>query len=78
LAELFPHLFAVHDHVDQTMFLEKFSSLKSFRQILGRSLSNNARTGKANHALRFSNDDVAQEAKLAMTPAVVGLVRTEM
>ena len=45
------------------MFLEKFRSLKSFRQILVRSLSNDARTGKANHALRFSNDHVAQGSK---------------
>ncbi len=30
-ADLVAHFFAMNDHVDQTVFLEKFSGLESFR-----------------------------------------------
>src|SRR6266446_5317660 len=59
LADLFAHFFAVHDHVDQAVFLEKFCGLESFWQILMRGFFDHARTGKTNHALRLGNNHIA-------------------
>ena len=53
----------MQDHVDQAVFLEKFSSLKSFRQILMSSLLDHAWSGETDHAFWFGNDHVAQRSK---------------
>src|SRR5581483_3008361 len=59
-ADLFPQLFAMNDHIDQAVLFEKFSSLKTFGQILMRSFLDHAWTSEPDHASRFSYDDVAQ------------------
>src|SRR5882724_1015546 len=59
LTDLLSHFFAMHDHVDQTMFLEKFSGLKSFRQFLMSSFFDHTRPGETDHAFGFSNNHVA-------------------
>src|SRR5881409_3460698 len=49
-ADLFTQFFAVHDHVDQAVFLKKFSCLKSFRQLLMRGFLDHTRPGETDHA----------------------------
>src|ERR1043166_2820691 len=68
-ADFFAQFFAVHDHVDQTVLLEKFSSLKSFRQLLMCRFLDHARSGETNHAPRLSNDNVAQRSKTSHHPS---------
>src|SRR2546430_14977065 len=63
-ANLLAHFFAVHDHVDQTVFLKKLGGLKSFRQILMRSFFDYAGPGEADHALRFSDNDRSEERRV--------------
>jgi len=58
-ADLFAHFFAVNDQVDQTVLLKKLGGLKSFRQILVRSFFDYAGSGEPDHALRFSDNDIA-------------------
>src|SRR5207245_3660842 len=59
LADRLAHFLAMHDHVDQAMFLEKFRGLESLRQILVCCFLDHARAGETDHAFRFSNNDVA-------------------
>jgi len=59
LTDLFPHSFAVNDHIDQSMLLEKLGSLESLGQILVGGFLDHARTGKSDHAARLGNDDIA-------------------
>ena len=51
--------FAVDDQIDQSVLLEKFGGLKTFRQILMGRFLDDAWPGKTNHRLRFGDNDVA-------------------
>src|SRR5437867_10028392 len=61
--DLFTQFFAVHDHVDQAVFLKKFSGLKSFRQLLMRGFLDHTRPGETDHASWLCNDNIAQGRK---------------
>ena len=50
---------AMHDEIDQAVFLEKLRGLESLGQILVGRFLDHARAGKADHRLRFRDDDVA-------------------
>src|SRR5436190_10721248 len=73
-----PQFFPGHNHIDQAVFLEKLGGLKSFWQILVRCFFNHTRPGETDHAFGSAMITSPNEAKLAITPAVVGFVRTEM
>src|SRR6266496_4201574 len=60
LADLFSHFLAMHNHIDQTMFLQKFGSLKSFGQILMRRFFAHAGAGESDHAFGLSDNNIAQ------------------
>jgi hypothetical protein len=49
----------MHDHVDQPVFLEKFGSLKSFRQVLVCGFLDHAWSSETDHAPWFGNNYVA-------------------
>ncbi|KAF5407840.1 MAG: hypothetical protein Udaeo2_20120 [Candidatus Udaeobacter sp.] len=68
----------MHNHVDQTMLLEKLGSLKSFGQVLVRGFLMTRGPAKPIMLLGSAIMTSPSDAKLAMTPAVVGFVRTEM
>src|SRR5437773_2386804 len=57
-AELFAHLFAMHNQIDQAMFLKKLGGLKFLRQILMGSFFDHAWAGEADHAFRFCNNHI--------------------
>src|SRR5216117_936104 len=77
-AYFFAQFFPMHNHVDQTVFLQKFRGLKSLRQVLMRGFLNHAWSGETDHAFGSAIITSPNEAKLAITPAVVGFVRTGM
>src|SRR5207247_6168114 len=52
----------MHDLIDQTVFLEKFGSLKSFWQILVRLFADHAWPSKTNHTFGFGDDDVTKRS----------------
>src|SRR5947199_10011873 len=52
----------MHDLIDQTVFLEKFGSLKSFWQILVRRFPDHAWPSKTNHTFGFGDDDVTKRS----------------
>ena len=59
LTNLLSHFFAVHDHIDQAMLLEKFSGLKSFWQFLMSGFFDHTRPCETDHAFGLSNNHVA-------------------
>jgi hypothetical protein len=58
-AYFFAQFFPMHNHVDQTVFLQKFRGLKSLRQVLMRGFFNHAWSGETDHAFWFGDNYVA-------------------
>lgn len=74
----FFHLFPLYDTVDEAMFQKKFGLLESFRKFLSDRLFDDARSGKPDQRFWLRKDDISSMAKLAVTPPVVGFVKTEI
>src|SRR5206468_9081673 len=62
-ADFFAQFFPMHNHVDQTVLLEKFSGLKSFRQLLMSGFFDHPWPCEADHAFGLSDNNVAQRSK---------------
>ena len=68
LTKCFLQILTPYNIIYKTMLNQKFCSLKSFRQFLTKSLLNDTRTCETDQCTWF--------AKLAVTPPVVGSVKT--
>ncbi len=70
------HIFSVHDTVNKTVLIKKFSRLKALRQFVINGLLYHARACKPDQGFWLGDRDVSCMAKLAVTPPVVGWVNT--
>ena len=72
------HIAAVDDFIHLTVLQQEFGTLETLWELFTHGLFNHAGTGKADERLGFSNDHVANKAKEAETPPIVGSVSTVM
>ena len=72
------HLFAVHDFIKLAMLQVELRCLEVIRQLLANRLLDDNPSGKTDQRSRLGQIIIAQLAKLAETPPVVGSVITEI
>jgi hypothetical protein len=68
----------VDDPVQEAVLQEELAGLEALRELDADGLGDDLRAGEADQGLGLGQDDVAEEAKLAATPPMVGWVRTLM
>lgn len=63
LAQGAAHFLAVHNLIDQPVFQHELGGLKSWREIGVSGFFDHSRSGEADHALGFGDDDVAESGE---------------
>jgi len=66
------------DGVQESLFEQELGALEAFRKLLPDRLLNYARSRKTDESAGLRDVQVPSMAKLAVTPPVVGSVRTQM
>ena len=72
LCQRLPHLGAGHHLVHKAVLVLELAALEPGRQFFANGLFNDPGTGKADEGPGFRQHNIPREAKLAVTPPVVG------
>src|SRR5690606_14914011 len=63
MGDALTHLMTMQNHINRTMFQQKFAALETFRQFLAHGLLDNPRARETNQSVRFSNIEVTQHSE---------------